>query len=106
MRRFKNSGIFKNTSLSFDSDELYFHGIHSASYDRLIVGFTHTSGSAKILELKNNKHNDVCLMKRMEWNSCEYETLFTLPEKVTSHINENIYVIDSKKLKKSNNCSN
>ncbi|CAG2204468.1 unnamed protein product [Mytilus edulis] len=81
MRRFKNSGIFKNTSLSFDSDELYFHGIHSASYDRLIVGFTHTSGSAKILELKNNKHNDVCLMKRMEWNSCEYETLFTLPEK-------------------------
>ncbi|CAG2204466.1 unnamed protein product [Mytilus edulis] len=72
MRRLKNSGIFENLSLSCQF------------YSNIWICWN--------FEIKINKHNDVCLMKRMEWNSLEYETLFSLP--VTSQINDTICVID------------
>ncbi|CAG2204463.1 unnamed protein product [Mytilus edulis] len=102
MRLIKDSGILANLSLSFTSDKLNFHGIHSDNYYTFTVGFTHEilskdrhkTESAGILELEINHRNEICKKRRIEWNSSEFGTLFTLPEKITTSINGYIYVID------------
>lgn len=64
------------------------------STHEIVSKYRHKTESAGILELEINYLNEICKKRRIEWNSSEFRTLFTLPEKITTSINGYIYVID------------
>ncbi|CAC5393400.1 unnamed protein product [Mytilus coruscus] len=96
MRRLKNNGTFENISPWFTKDKLTFYGIHAANDYEIIVGFTNNGmNSTGILELTDidytKKTSDI---RRVECDKGSDKQLFTVPIKITTDINGDIFVID------------
>lgn len=93
MRRLRNNGTFENISLSLTNDKLMFYSIHAANDNDIIVGFTNTQrNSTGFLELRDI--NYASKVRRVECDCGSDKKLFTLPKKITTDINGDIFVID------------
>ncbi|XP_052103642.1 uncharacterized protein LOC127737149 [Mytilus californianus] len=93
MRRLKNNGTFENISLSFTYDKLTFYCIHAVNDNDIIVGFTNNErNSTGILEITDT--NYASKIRRVECDRGSDKNIFTLPKKITTDNNGDIFVID------------
>ncbi|VDH92176.1 Hypothetical predicted protein [Mytilus galloprovincialis] len=96
MRRLKNNGTFDNILPSFTKDKLIFYGIHATNNYEIIVGFTNKGmNSTGILELTDIDYSkNKYVIRRVECDKRSFKQLFTVPIKITTDTNGDIFVID------------